>query len=458
MPSVEDFFDARIKPEPTEPNLSRFNSPDTLAGDTDDGSFFTAASVALSTPKSSPIRDIFSQLRDASGSTNTISDIASPFNSEKPSAFDEDVDTGYSSDRTDFQEDSQSPCIRKAATSRLRNTGALSHHFRESRTLNSHDLVRRKLFSMDRNKNTKLPVTRVKKSANALSLENLRNLERAPSHQWDSDERELLCVLNRWYCAADRFTELSVFATIWNSITGLGLRSHVIRNQFECHLRLYGGNAYPEYGRVFSTPFDDPQGRYTKIRALIEMKAKDLGLDLQRPVTDTKFVSGRAKFAKSPKTRSIYRSLVRRASQEAKRENAQASMQRDVSNTARSIMTTAMGIRPHINDDWEVITDIENSPKSNISSAKSATPTPTKPHLTFRVWDSSNRTKFIDGNFVAQTFVDWPRPFPPPIHLDDPSHAGRILTVLHLSKEGDTPVFISTASVSALLSSKEKVI
>jgi hypothetical protein len=72
------------------------------------------------------------------------------------------------------------------------------------------------------------------------------------------------------------------------------------------------------------------------------------------------------------------------------------------------------------------------------------------PNLSFWVWDALSRTRLISGSLVAQTFVDWPYPFPLPIALDDPSEAGKILAFLHLSKEGDMLVYISTTSVSNL--------
>jgi hypothetical protein len=107
-----------------------------------------------------------------------------------------------------------------------------------------------------------------------------------------------------------------------------------------------------------------------------------------------------------------------------------------------------MAITMPSEEDWEVVTDADTSPKPGVYSKEVPKSAFAKPHLTFRVWDKANRTKFINGGFVAQTFLDWPCPFPAPIAPNDPSQAGRILMALHLSKQGDTPVYISTASVS----------
>ena len=452
VPTFEEAFEVQIKPEPPENNLLdvlRDDSPDTAIGDSDDEIFVNAVSSPISIPNTSDNEDFMSQLMAAADSTPSKMVMAftdSPHEDNVSGPADNFVNFDYDSERTDFLEDPPSPCLRKTKRILKLNTERKNHYAQKNAELSINESPVRRLNFGGRLKKQFAKVT--KRSANAQSLEDLRTIEYAPSHNWDEDERELLSVINRWYCATDRATELSVFANIFNSITGLGVKPIRIRNQFECHLRLYGGEAYREYARVFSVPFHDPAGQYAEIRALIEAEAVALGLDLQQRKYDANVPSGRAKFARSPRTRSVYKSLVRKASQEAEWEAARAAVPLNASVATHPTIPLAMAAEVPLGEDWEVVTDVEASPEPKVYSEETSKPAAVKPHLTFRVWDAANRTKFVNDSFVAQTFIDWPRPFPPPIALDDPSEAGKILTVLHLSKQGDTPVYISTASVS----------
>ena len=423
--------------------FSRWGSPETLAADSDGELALTPISTGTSSLTTHHEQDLFTQLLEQakSADSNACHEAIMTQSSSASTSV-----SGYDSDRTDFLLTCDFPSLRKSKPALKRSTGAKNRHFKKKTQFESKlPPIRRLNFGSTLKKRH---VKNTKKSANAQSLDNLRNIERSPSHRWDEDEREFLCVMNRWYCATDRATELTIFAEVFNSITGLALRPRIIRNQYEGHLRLYGGEAYREFGRVFLVPFDDPEGRYAEIRALIEAEAEALGLDLQKRQTDSKFPSGMAKFAKSSKTRTTYKSLVTRVSQEAEWDAARAAVPMDASMTARSIATMSMAVKMPSEEEWEIVTDAEASPKPSAYNEEVPRSAFTKPHLTFRVWDEANRTKFIDGGFVAQTFLDWPRPLPAPIAPDDPSQAGRILMVLHLSKQGDTPVFISTASVS----------
>jgi hypothetical protein len=463
MPSCEVELSTQIKEDrfgSVTPGFTRDDSPEILAGDMDTGMLFDVSPAAKSTPGSSVSSDILSQLMKATDSNLTRPNtpcITTATDDDAISATEDCLNTCYDSDRTDFQ-GSPSPSVRKPEKVTKHTTGAISRHFKRQTQSNAiQPPVRRLNFG---NRLKKHAAKKAKKSADAQSLEDLANIESAPSHNWDEDERELLCVLNRWYCHSDRAAELEIFSKVFNSITGLDIPSKRVRVQFENHLRLYGAEAYPVFGRVFSIPFGDPDGRYAEIRALIEAEAIALDLELQQREFEAVVRSGRAKFAKSPKTRRFYKSLVRRASQEAVWQENQDVAYKDATRTSMSVPTTSGAVRMPAEEDWEILTDVEECTAS--LNHHSATPVvecvempasaSTRPHLTFRVWDAANRTKYVDGSFVAQTFVDWPRPFPEPIALDDPSQAGKILTVLHLSKQGDTPVYISTASVSELTS------
>lgn len=436
LPSCEIRSETQTKTEPVELSgfaFSREDSTDTLTYD-DDDLLAEAMSTAMSTLESSASTDLLAQLITAATgeclSPNTVP-------AESPSSETPKFIEDYSN------ETSPSPSERKTQHKRTSATGKTSHHFqRKTQLLTRKPLARRLDFGVIRREQA---AKVVKRSLNAQALEELRKIERSPSHRWDDDERELLCILNRWYCGASRAAELTVFSKTFNAITGLDLKPRILRSQFESHLRLYGAAAFPVFGRVFAVPFDDPEGRYAQIRTLIEQEAQTLQLDLRRRHSNACIPSGMAKYAKSPLTRSTYEFLVRKKSQEARQEAGRVSATECVSTIPRSIVNTSMPVQFLPKEDEEVIADIEPSPPS---VRQGPAVREARPHLAFRVWDTANRTKFIDGNFVADAFLAWPRPFPSPIALDDASECGKILAVLHLSKRGDTPVFISTASVS----------
>lgn len=410
----------------------------------DDEILLDAASDEILTPGSSASSDIWAQLMTAaeSESATDVKTCPEPFRPQSiPRSTKTFLNINYDSDRTDYQEETPSPSLHNFDRRHTSASKKKSRHYQHKlKSDNNISAVRYLNFGGRVEKRS----VKVKKSINAMSLENLRDVEFAPSHIWNEDERELLCVLNRWYYVTDRAVELTVFADVFNSIIASDIKPIRVRNQFESYLRLHGGNAFPEFGRVFSVPFDDPEGRYAEIRALIGSEAEALGHDLQHRQIDTDVPSGKAKFAKSPTTRRAYKSLVRRALQKAK-ESTSFSVAESARVITRSIATTSTAVNMPIEDDWETLTDAEVSPRPSTPNKISVS---TKPRLTFRVWDAENRTQFVDSSFVAQAFVDWPRPFPAPVAIDDPSEAGKILTVLHLSKHGDTPVYISTASVS----------
>ncbi|KAJ4989817.1 hypothetical protein SVAN01_04654 [Stagonosporopsis vannaccii] len=440
--SCEIESDIRIKPEHVESHdlgCSRYDSPDTLAHDESEDVFAEAISTTMSTPESSTSADLLAQLINAAegGCSLPEPNPAKFSRSETSTSIEDYVDVGYDSDRTDFQEPTPSPSERQLATRKT------SHHFqRKTRLVTRKHLARRLDFgTIIRQQAKKI----IRRSQNAEALENLRGLERSPSHEWDDDERALLCVINRWYCGANRAAELTVFSKTFNAIVGLDLRPHIIRNQFE-HLRLYGSKAYPVFGRVYNTPFDDPEGRYAQIRATIEQEAEALKIDLHRRRCEVSIQSGNAKHAKSPRTRSAYESLVRRASREVKQRVGRVSAIECLSTAPESIPSMPMAVQVPEEEGWERINDVELSPASESLGTEARCTLSTRPRLVFRVWDAASRTKFVEGSFVAEAFLTWQRPIPSPIALDDPSEAGLILTFLHLNRKGDTPVLMSTTS------------
>ncbi|KAF1933924.1 uncharacterized protein M421DRAFT_105 [Didymella exigua CBS 183.55] len=445
LPSCESLHGDWVQqePEPIETariDFARDYSPATLAGTDDEELFVDVESATrLLTPVSSVSPDIVLQLIEAAESASTLSN--EPCIATTTDSTEDFLDICYDSERTDFQE-SPSPTIRKAKKVTKCATGAVSRHFKaKARSSATQPPIRRPDFG--NRLDCKKQATKKPKSAYAQSLQDLADIESPPPHNWDDNERELLCILNRWYCGQDRTEELRIFAKIFNSITKLDIPSKRVRAQFENHLRLYGEEAYPVFSRVFSVPFNDPEDSYAELRALVEAEATALNLDLKQRQGDSIVRSGTAKFAKSLKTRTYYQFLVQRVSEEEEWQANQVAMTGNRIEAPPSLTTMSMAVSMPSEEDWKILTDFEQSPTLKVPE-----PPPLRPHLTFRVWDAKNRTKFIDGSFVAQAFFenDWPRPFPAPIALDDPSEVGKILTVLHLSKEGDTPVYISTAA------------
>lgn len=202
------------------------------------------------------------------------------------------------------------------------------------------------------------------------------------------------------------------------------------------------------FSRVLSAPFNAPQDHYPDIIFEIEQQARDLNLDLQRRSVDLTFVCGKARKSASPQIRNYYEKLVEKARQEARVEADNAAIARECAATAQYLGLMPRAVKVPIEDHSEFFSDVEQSPRPATSNAGTPQSISARPHLVFRVWDAASRTAFIDGGFVAAAFLNWPRPLPAPIALDDPSDVGKILTKLHLSRLGDTPVYISTASVS----------
>lgn len=386
------------------------------------------------TPDSTASDDLLTQLIDAA--ENITSEADSSCDVSYPSDL---IETGYESERTDFLEDTPSPSVRRHQITRRQSAAMQSHQFRiRPQPLTSRPVAR--LLDFARGARRRAP--RSPRSSRSTS----GALERTPSHRYTADERELLCVLHRFYHSYDK----QAVPKIFNAITGLQLRHHTIQNYFTHHMCLYGPESFRVFSHVLSIPFDQPEGNYAEIFSAIKQYARDMDLKLHRRTVEPKFASGKARKSNSPQIRQIYKLMVKTVKQEVKDEVADARIIEEVAEAARTLNVMSRARRIVLCDDNdELFEDVEQGPVPVTNSMAVPKLILTKPNLVFRVWDEANRTRFVNGNFVAQTFVNWPRPFPAPIALDDPSNAGKILAVLHLSKQGDTPVYISTASVSA---------
>jgi hypothetical protein len=267
------------------------------------------------------------------------------------------------------------------------------------------------------------------------ALNALRKIERATPHQWDEDERKLLAILYRWYQADHPTTIPQVF----NSITDLNLRHTTIQTQFE-DLKRYGGRAFPEFGQVMAIPFNDLEGHYDEIHGIIEDASRDLGVYLPRRKFEVKFNLGTAQFAKSSRTRRVFKSRVRRAAQKERKQEQELVVQMpDLGNL--SIHAPALGSttlswnRGEAFLDAEDFVDGEASPiaSSNASPMiQRRSSLPTSHHVAFRVWDANSRTDFTE----EQGFTP----------EGEGMQAIKLLTNRHLSKKGGASAFVSVST------------
>lgn len=276
-----------------------------------------------------------------------------------------------------------SPCLRRDPATAHRSTGTRNSHFKPQRKGHSvFSTIQKPSWLKTKASTSHLPR---KKSENALSLEQLRNIEKNPRNKWTSAQRQFLCVLNRWFQRVP-----STFAAIFNSVFNLSLPTSSIDQQFGSYIRLHGGRAFISYKDVFEiTPFHDPEGKYTFIRDLIETEAAALGVDIRRADQEAVSPSGRAEKARSDLTRRRYKDLVRTASQ----QRLVASAMEPTLSPRRiySLGGHAMAEESNPND-IDYFVDMEESTQSPTSSTDIMVGTATdtdSPHLAYRVWDKS---------------------------------------------------------------------
>lgn len=128
-------------------------------------------------------------------------------------------DTDYT-EQTDFQDTQESPCPTKNRGLPRRQTGLISHHFRTYKPSKKSVSVRRKLDFGG------LSASQGNRSGRASFAMGLP--EYSPSHRWSNKEREVLCVMNRFY----RRNPVS-FKRIFNKMFGQDLKMSKVRDQFE---------------------------------------------------------------------------------------------------------------------------------------------------------------------------------------------------------------------------------
>ncbi|KAH7127027.1 hypothetical protein B0J11DRAFT_579445 [Dendryphion nanum] len=262
-----------------------------------------------------------------------------------------------------------------------------------------------------------------------LSLKDLKSIEFEPIHKWSSDDRELLCIIYRWFDSSDA-TDIP---KLFNYITAYSLPLKRIQAQFKNHICLYG-SAIPEFDRVFKkTSFEDPEGNFSAIRHIIMAQASEMNLELISRKKDMEFTSEKAAYAKSDRTRAAYKSKVRRASQTNVSEQASSN-----SSSSSSLPLLNLGGRP---------LTINLSLSDSIVDSENQSPT-TNHHLAFRVWDANSKTKYTETGFISGLLSAWNGPLPEPISPTDPSNAFMILSNSHLSVLGNDTgsCFVSTTT------------
>ncbi|CAO2657533.1 Nn.00g036590.m01.CDS01 [Neocucurbitaria sp. VM-36] len=427
LASIKDFVqrledtESEIKAEPEEENqILKLNSTSTLAIVANNpliSNTSSSSTPALSSVTNHlPINDIYEQLRSYASSAED-----EPLNLNTSSPTEE-----YDSDQTNFLLTPKTPCPHRGALNTPRQTGSTSCFFQSAhKTRESKNVCRRLDFRIPTTNRVAKRSPRTKTNTKKPPM-----LEYSGRHDWTTSEQEVLCALFRWYHRNPR-----AFGKIFNSIFGLNLPFRKTQQRLENYVRLHGEKAFPEYRDVMSVPFDDPEGVYDELRNIIETTAKDLDIEIYKLREEMFYRSGHAATAKSPGVRRQYRSLVRKAILEKKAMAIQIPVtQQPVQRLGGMTLSTTS---------WEESEFLSEPERNDTSSSL------WRPHLVFRVWDESSKTAYIKGKgFLAGAFAppyEWQK-IPPPIPRNDPHHAFKIIAHLHLSKDGDSPLFIATSS------------
>lgn len=248
-------------------------------------------------------------------------------------------------------------------------------------------------------------------------------------------------MLWRWYQR-----DVRRFACIFNERFGLNLEQRRVTTRFENYLRLFGPSAFKVYDSVFATPFDDPQDTYGSVRRHIERLARGT---LSRLQFENISPAGSARTAKSRQTRRLYKSLVKKASQQNPLEASRQLCQEDFHSTHQSFGHATIRTEAEF-DSSEYFTDSEGVTCTSFTSDEALETSfqdPERPSLAFRVYDASAKGLVsADGSIVSEGLVLWKGPMPP-------APNGQIVEVLlnnHLSMSRGGTSFYLSVSVSLL--------
>jgi hypothetical protein len=134
-------------------------------------------------------------------------------------------DIEYDSDRTDFLDVALTPCPRRKLSKPAR---IASHYFRVDTHVRQRAPVVRRLWRSGTAKKRARKTSSKEKTAN----EKLRDIERTPPRRWTSEERELLCVLYRWF----ESDHAKLIPVVFRAITGSEASDSAVRTQWDGHM------------------------------------------------------------------------------------------------------------------------------------------------------------------------------------------------------------------------------
>ncbi|KAH3987159.1 hypothetical protein JI435_001940 [Parastagonospora nodorum SN15] len=184
-------------------------------------------------------------------------------------------------------------------------------------------------------------------------------------------------------------------------------------------------------------------------RNLIETTAANLNIELHRLQKEVNSPSGRAKKARCPKTRKLFRTLVRRASQEEQFMAVRAPTSEETS--VPPLRNGGVTLNNNTSfQDLEYLVDAEDALEpAPLALGRIAETSNSAVQLAFRVFDEYSGTSFKDGQFVAGAFVgvaaksggQLPHPFDPT--TEDGQKAIKITSSAHFNNSGGPSCWIS---------------
>jgi hypothetical protein len=349
VPSIETVDQCSLEEEPYDNEREGRDSSATLVEFSD---LFTQLEEFADDPEHSP---------EYQQSTASSSSVVTNLNT--------DSDDRYESELDEVQ---ASPCIQKTRTRISEDMNELHGYEDTGGSLGSQE-DHRTTTSVNRILDFgALNLVPSELGADKLSLRDLHSIENTPRHIWSESERELLCILYRYY----KSDNVHTIPTVFNSITDLNLRLRIIHAQFH-HIHLYGPRAYISCRRVFAAPFHE-KAHYHEIRKAIETKASSLGISLERRTTESQSKAGMAAFSKSPTIKRQWKTKVRMTSRE----------ERKIVGRRKNGITSA----PSLPDEQEVFTDAEDVSRATVGTIQPMlSATPNGRHLAFRTWCDKTR-------------------------------------------------------------------
>lgn len=351
-------------------------------------------------------------------------------------------------------DDPQTPCPVRTTSSTQQNFAGFKEKNKQTPTAveqKNKNVVRTLDFrqaSIKGKRKQKKPST-PQKSDSQIALDRLHKLVYKERHRWTEQERQMLCILFRFYeDSADDLTK------VFNKIFNLSLGKDKIK-PMEDYIRRNGGSAFPFYGKLLSCTLDDPQDKYAAARKVIEEVASTIDVDLVRRKTESAQSSGGARRARSEYTRQRFAKLVKKAKfaqdEPLNIENLQARTQLRLGGMAISVGSSdekVVSIEED-EDENEEANDDGNLPiNAEVTPTSSEDPRSHQPYessqLAFRVWDKDSYTPFDpERGFMAKAHSIWRGALlPPPAPGSD---FFLFTSNSHLNREGNSSAFISVA-------------